>query len=103
MPRSKMSDYEFRAHTSLSQKVGDRIPDIQELAGSDPRTSLKIQRIKTLGRHNIINISEPRWELILDLLNGDRLALFATSDRTNEISKMGFMLPASESVYSGEE
>lgn len=103
MAGRRTSDFEFRQQASLSQRVGDQIPDIQELAGSDPKTSQKIQRIKTLGRHGIIDLEEPKWKLILDLLNGDRLALFATSDKTNEISKMGFMLPAKERVYSGRK
>lgn len=97
----KKSDFEFKAQASLSQKVGFHLPDIQELAGSDPETSIAIENLKVFGRHGLINLEDPNWMLILDLLNGRRLALFATSEKTNEISKMGFMLPAKESVYSG--
>jgi len=98
----RASDFEFRQQASLSQRIGFSIPDFQELAGSDPEISKTIQRLKTLGRHKIIDLEQPEIKLIMDLLNGDRIATFATSDKTNEISKMGFMLPAKEVEYSGE-
>jgi len=101
MPK-KSSDFEFRQQTSLSQRLGANNPDFQELAGSDPATSKKIQRLKVLGRHGLINLNQREISLFLDLLNGDRMALFATSENTNEISKMGLMLPAKEQGYSGD-
>ena len=52
-------------------------------------------------RHNIIKES-PDIKLILDILNGDRLAVFATSDHLNEISKMGLQMPKSDAVYFDE-
>jgi len=101
MPK-KQSDFEFRQQASLSQRIGYNIPDFQKLAGADPKTSMKIQNLIILGRHKKIDLTNPKWALMLDLLNGRRMALFATSDKTNEISKMGFMLPAQEQVFRDE-
>jgi len=100
--RKRSSDFEFRQQASLSQRLGFHITDMQELAGSDPETSLAIQNLKVLGKHKIIDLEQPTIKLVLDLLNGKRLALFATSPHTNEISKLGFMLPAKESVFQDE-
>jgi len=100
MPR-KSSDFEFRQQATMSQRLGFLQSDFQELAGADPATSKKIQRLKVCIRHNIVN--EADVKICLDFLNGDRMALFATSENTNEISKLGFMLPSKETVYSGEE
>lgn len=101
MPK-RSSDFEFRQQASLSQRIGFSIPDFQELAGADPETSLAIQNLKVLGEHKLIDLEQPEFKLVMDLLNGRRMALFATSDKTNEISKMGFMLPAEKKVYSGD-
>ena len=102
MPK-KSSDFEFRQQATMSQLLGFLQPDFQELAGSDPETSIAIQNIKVLGKHKLLDIKQPGLKLILDLLNGRRMALFATSDKTNEISKLGFMLPTKKMVYSGDE
>lgn len=100
MPK-RSSDFEFRQQTSLSQKVSFLISMMKSLAGSDPDTSLAIANLLVWGKHKIINLEDPGIKLLLDMLDGRRLALFATSPTTNEISKMGFMLPVKESVYDG--
>lgn len=100
MPK-KSSDFEFRQQTSLSQRVSFLIDMMKHLAGSDPETSLAIANLRVLGQNNIINLEDPGIKLLLDMLDGRRLALFATSEKTNEISKMGFMLPVKESVFDG--
>jgi len=99
MPKSSFN--EFRQQSTMSQRLGFLQPDFQELAGADPNTSKKIQRLKVCIRHKIVKESDIK--IVLDFLNGDRMALFATSEKTNEISKLGFMLPSKETVYSGEE
>lgn len=91
----------FGQGASLSQKLADTEKDYVQLAGADPKISKKIQRIKVMIRHNIIKDS-PDIKLILDILNGDRLAVFATSDHLNEISKMGLQMPKSDAVYFDE-
>jgi hypothetical protein len=95
---SSRSKYEFWKEASLSQQLAEKDKDYVELAGSDTKTSLKIQRLKVLARHKIINLE--RFQLILDLLNGDRKARFATSDKVNEITKMGLQMPKGEDIIS---
>lgn len=97
---SHLRQQNFRINTSLSQQVSDEIKDLQFLAGTDPETSLAIQRLKVFGRHGLINLDSPIMKLALDLLDGERLARFATSDKTNEVTKLGLMLPKSRSVVS---
>ena len=94
----KDSKFQIYQQASLSQKVSYDLPDFQELAGSDPETSMAIQNLKTLGKHNLIDLDQPEFKLVMDLLNGKRMALFATSEKTNEITKLGFMLPKGSSV-----
>lgn len=97
MSRSK---YEFIQEASLSQKLANKDRDYVELAGSDPRISRTIQRLKVLAKHKLIKLED--FELILDLLNGDRKALFATSEKVNEITKMGLQMPRGEDIVGAD-
>lgn len=99
MPK-KTSDFEFRQQTSLSQRVGFKIPLMQILAGSDPQISDGIAVMSYLNDPE--NFKKPPVDFTIGLLNVLRLSRFATSEKTNEISKMGFMLPATEQVFIDE-
>ena len=98
MPK-KSSDFEFRQQTSLSQRVGYHIPLIQKLSGSDPELSDSIAIIQVLKKLKLIN---DELDFVLEILDALRLSHFATSDKTNEITKMGFMLPAKEAIVVDE-
>ena len=98
MPK-RTSDFEFRQQASLSQRVGYQIPAIQTLSGTDPEISDSIAIIQVLKKMKLIS---NELDLVLELLNALRLSHFATSDKTNEISKMGFMLPAKEARVTDE-
>ena len=99
MPK-KSSDFEFRQQTSLSQRVGFKIPLMQMLAGSDPQISDGIAVMSYINDPE--NFKKTPAEFTIGLLNVLRLSRFATSEKTNEISKMGFMLPAKEMSYYDE-
>ncbi len=101
MPRSR-SNFEFRQQASLSQQLGAKDEIYQKLAGSDPETSMSIGFFLKLGELGYIDLKEPSWVLMMGLLDVKRKALFATSEKTNEISKMGMQMPRSEAVYDGE-
>lgn len=96
MPK-KPSNFEFRQQASLSQRTGFHIPIIQKLAGSDPEISDSIAILSFIDDpKNMKLLEEDPIKGIIGLLDYLRLSRFATSDKTNEISKMGFMLPAEE-------
>lgn len=97
MSQSKYNTYQ---QASLSQKVSHQIPIFQRLAGSDPATSEAIGAFLMWGKHGLIDLEEPSMKLFMDMLDVKRLALFATSDKNNEITKMGLMMPKSDSVIS---
>ena len=99
MPQSR-SKYEVWRQASLSQILADNIPIYQKLAGSDPETSESIGFFEILGQHKIIDLEDPNWKLIMDLLNVKRQALFATSEKVNEITKMGMQMPKGENIIS---
>jgi hypothetical protein len=99
MTRSQ-SKYQFYQEASLSQKLADKIPDYVELAGSDPETSTAIQAIKDLITLKLIDKDNEGIKIILTLLNGRRKALFATSEKVNEITKMGMQMPKGEDIIS---
>lgn len=107
MPQSR-GKYEFYQEASLSQKLAHKITYNDEkiyplLAGADPETSLKIGNLKVLHKHKLLKISEEKLTLVLDLLNMRRMALFATSEKVNEISKMGMQDPKEENIFGAEE
>jgi hypothetical protein len=95
------SKYEMFKESSLSQQLAHKDKIYQQLAGADPQTSMTIGILNILGEFGIINLDAPTWKLTLALLNVKRKALFATSERTNEITKMGMQMPQGEDVYDG--
>ena len=99
MPK-KSSDFEFRQQASLSQKVSYDIPLIRKLAGSDVQISDSIAVLSYINDQE--NFKKSPIEFMLGLLDVLRLSRFATSEKTNEISKMGFMLPSKEMSYYDE-
>ena len=100
MPKQRSSDFEFKAQAMLSQKVSFDIPLIRKLAGSDPQISDSIAVLSYINDPE--NFKKSPIEFMLGLLDVLRLSHFATSPHTNEISKMGLMLPKSEAIYYDE-
>ena len=99
MPQSR-SKYEFWKEASLSQKLSASIPIYQKLAGSDPETSESIGIFLKLGELGYIDLTEPTWVLMMGLLDVKRMAKFATSEKVNEITKMGMQMPKGEDIIS---
>jgi len=79
----------------MAQRVADKFPQFGDYVGTDPLTSLKIMFFETLNKHKKIDLTKGDMPLFMDLLHGRREVLFATNERTNEITKLGFMLPKS--------
>jgi len=92
----------FRQGANLAQQLSDLDNIFQHLAGTDPETSEAIAFFLTMGELGYIDLKDEGIKLLLALLNGKRKALFATSPTTNEISKMGLMMPKSDAVYIDE-
>jgi len=92
------SKYQFFQEASLSQKLAARHEEYSEYAGSDPKTSLKIARLNILAEFKIIDLNDPTFKLMKALLNEKRKALFATSEKVNEITKMGLQMPKAEDI-----
>ena len=107
MPQSR-GKYEFYQEASLSQKMAYKVLYNEKqiyplLAGADPETSLKIGRLIVLRKHGYLKaIPEPIYNLIMDLLNMERMARFSTSEKVNEISKMGMQMPKEEGAFHGD-
>jgi len=77
----------------MSQRASDKFPILQKLAGTNKELSDSIAILWYLGEKGLMRKED--IEFILGLLDVLRLSDFATSEKTNEISKMGFMLPKS--------
>ena len=90
---SKDTKYYTYQQASLSQKVGFNDQIFQRLAGSDQELSDSIGIILVLCEKKIMDGNDPNIQLMLALLDVQRKARFATSEKTNEITKLGFMLP----------
>lgn len=100
VPQSR-SKYEFYKEASLSQQLAHRNPEYKEYAGTDSKISVTLATLNILSKHKIIDLSDPTWKLIKDLLNEQRKALFATSEKVNEITKMGLQMPKAEEEFYG--
>lgn len=98
---TKSNYSEFRQQASLSQQLADNDSIYQELAGNDPQISESIGVLRILIDNKIIP-NDSETQLILDILNVIRKARFATSEKVNEITKLGLQMPRRESVYDGE-
>ena len=94
------SKYEFWKEASLSQKLADKIPIYQRLAGSDSELSDSIGVLLVLCEFGILNEKDPNTKLLLAILDVQRKARFATSDKVNEITKMGLQMPKGEDIIS---
>lgn len=90
----KTSDFEFRQQVSLSSRASAEIDVLKYLSGSDPEISDSIGILWYLRERKMIDAGTA--DFIMGLLDVLRLSRFATSEKTNEISKLGFMLPAKE-------
>jgi len=95
MSQSKYNTYQ---QASLSQKVSAQIPLLKKLSGSDPELSDSIAVLSYLKENRMMNTKDT--DFILGLLDVLRLSHFATSEKINEITKLGFMLPKGESIIS---
>ena len=97
----RISTEEFKAQASLSQKVSFNDDAFRELAGTDPETSVAIQAIRDCISLGLLPKPENSFgvKVLLTFLNGRRKALLSTSEKINEITKLGFMLPAQEASY----
>ena len=98
MTRSK---HDFYQHSSLSQQLSFRDASFRDYAGSDRHTSEQLAALKVLSRFGLVHPKDPLVILMWAYLTEKRKALFATSERTNEITKLGLMTPKGEDVYSG--
>lgn len=107
-PQSR-SKYQFIQEASLSQKLAHidekkaKRATYSEYAGTDPKTSLMIARLNVLAEFGIIDLEDPNIKLAKALLNEKRKAVFATSERVNEITKMGLQMPKSEDIVGIED
>lgn len=90
MSRSKQ---EFIQQASLSQQLANSIDAYTQLAGADPKTSLRIARFMAYAELGIIDPEQFEIKFLLTKWKYDRYALFATSDRVNEVTKMGLQMP----------
>lgn len=97
------SKYEFFQQASLSQKLAFQTPEYSEYAGSNQDISLSIALLNVLHKHKMIDLKDPNWAFVKSLLNEQRKALFATSEKVNEISKMGFQMPKGASEIDFNE
>ena len=100
MTRSK---YEFYKEASLSQQLAHRHPEYKDYAGADKDISLVLVLMNVMDRHKMIELKDAGWKFVKDLLNEQRKAIFATSEKVNEITKMGLQMPKAEDEFYGSD
>ena len=92
------SKFQFWQEASLSQKLADKIPIYQILAGTDVQISDSIAVLTYISDKE--NLKKSPVEFMLGLLNVLRISHFATSEKVNEITKMGMQMPKGEDIIS---
>lgn len=97
MSKGSLSDYAFGRVASLSQRAAAEKTMLQKTVGSDPEISDAIAVMSYLADDdaNRLRKKDPlEWTIgLLDVL---RISHFATSERTDIISKLGFFSPQKE-------
>ena len=94
------SKYEFREQASLSQQASDKEARLKKYVGADRAISDKLADIDTLVEMGYMSEKDPRIKYMQRQLDNRRLARLATSERLNEITKLGFMLPKADNIIS---
>lgn len=97
MAKQSRTKYQFFQEASLSQKLAHKIPLYQQLAGSDRELSDSIAILSYLKKRGLVG---EEMDFIIGLLNVLRMSAFATSEKVNEISKMGMQMPKAEDIIS---
>lgn len=99
----RTSDFEFRQQASLSQQLSDQDKIFRKLAGTDPEISDSIGILLVLGEFGIIDLKDENMKLMLSLLDVQRKSHFATSDKVNEITKLGLQMPKRDQEVDADE
>lgn len=90
MTRTQGKYYDYKT-SSLGQKVSFTHPLLRKVAGSDKELSDSIAILTYLGKRKII--AEEDTEFIVGLLDVLRQSAFATSEKTDILTKLSFMFP----------
>jgi len=98
----KRNKYEFAEQASLSQQLSSRYPEFKIYAGVDPGTAKRLSFFNVMIKHGKIDGNDPNIRLLMDLMIERNRAAFATSERTNEITKMGLLMPKTIDVVEIE-
>jgi hypothetical protein len=90
------SKYYTYQQASLSQKVSHNLKILRKLSGTDREISDSIAVITYLVESGAMDEGDAKF--VLGLLDVLRLSHLATSEKINEITKLGFMLPRADVV-----
>jgi len=99
---SNRNKYQVYNEASLSQKLAYKMPEYQQYAGSDPEISEQLAIFNVLIDMKVIKETK-EIKILRALLNERRKAAFATSERVNEITKMGMQQPKAEKEFFGSD
>ena len=91
---TSQSKYYAYQQASLSQKVSYKIPIIRELVGSDQELGDSIAILTYINDPKKMKICETnpiQW--VIGLLDVLRLSHFTNSEKTDILSKLGFLFP----------
>jgi len=102
VPQSK-SKYQFYQEASLSQKLAHRHPEYSMYAGSDREISDSLAFFNVLEKFKLVDPEDFGYMLMKAILNEQRKARFATSEKVNEITKMGMQMPKAEDEFYGSD
>ena len=96
------SNYEVYNYATLGQQASKNDPRFKKLVGTDRKISNALAFYLLLEKLGIIDLKSPEFEFLYESLDMQRIAAFATSEKTNEVTKLSFLLPKGVMVYDGQ-
>ena len=98
------SDGEFYRNALMAQQLAQKTPLYTQLAGADREISERIAVLSYLRDPEANEVRKKDSMLwVIGLLDHLRMAAFATSERTGEVTKLGLGLPKGPNVVDFDE
>lgn len=82
---------------TMSQKLSARKREFKDYTGGNIELARQIAILKVCKEHHLLDdMDEELYNLAIDILIESNKALFSSSEKTSEVTKLGFWLPEKE-------
>lgn len=100
MRKSQYDNYEMmQEKITLSQQIASDHPEFEEYSGSDVDLAQRIARINVYIRYGLLDKEDPSVTFLRDMCIERAKAIFASSDKTDIVTKLGFKRKKRVPIY----